>query len=304
MSNRPRGSYSTPRRVKAWRWWLGTLVILAFWFVGGTALSFVVLPWTGVDVEGFFVDGDLYGAFPSWGFLLFALVSFIPLLIGVLVSYRVILGVRLRRLFASGVPFRFWRVIWGAFAWVAVMGTPTLVAVAAAPEDFQGSFSWEAFLPYAIIGLMLLPVQTTAEEVFFRGWLIQWWGNRIRSIWLLSILSGIFFALPHLANPEAAGALIPAMFGYGIIGFALAWVTVRDRSLEIAIGAHAANNIFAGLVVGYEGGALPAEAPFIADAVDWSGENLFTVLLIPLFIILSRLGRTRTTPTRDELETA
>lgn len=282
---------------------MGTIVILAFWLVGGTLLSFVVLPWTGVDVEGFFFDNDVYGAFPSWGFMLFALVSFIPLLLGVLIAYRAILGVKLRNLFARKAPFRLWRVLWGAVAWIAVMGTPTIIAVLVAPEDFQGSFSWEAFLPYAVVGLLLLPVQTTAEEVFFRGWLIQWWSNRLKSIWLLSLLSGFFFALPHLANPEAAGALIPAMFGYGLIGFALAWVTVRDRTLEIAIGAHAANNIFAGLIIGYEGGALPAEAPFIAEAVDWGGENLFTILLVPLFIVLSRVGRVKPPrPSSAEIE--
>jgi hypothetical protein len=81
------------------------------------------------------------------------------------------------------------------------------------------------------------------------------------------------------------------MFGYGMVGFALAWVTIRDRSLEIAIGAHAANNLFAALVVGYEGGALPAEAPLVSSGdVDWSIDNLLSIVLIPLFIVISRLG--------------
>jgi len=289
--------FTTPSRRPRWRWWVGTLVILAFWFIGGTILSLVILPWTGVDLEGFFVEGDVFTSFPSWGFLLFALISFIPLLLGVLVAYRFILGVKLRRLFASGVRFKMWRVGWGALTWIVVMAGPAIVAVVLSPEQFQTSFDWQAFVPYAVIAVVLLPVQTTAEEVFFRGWLIQGLSQRYSSIWLLSLASGLLFALPHLANPEAAGALLPAMVGYGMVGFALAWVTVRDRSLEIAIGAHAANNLFAALVVGYEGGALPAEAPLVSSGeVDWAIDNLLSVVLIPLFIVLSRWGHTKRAP--------
>lgn len=288
--------FTTPTRRPRWRWWVGTLVILVFWLIGGTILSLVILPWTGVDLEAFFVEGDMFTSFPSWGFLLFALVSFIPLLLGVLVAYRFIVGVKIRRLFASGVPFKMWRVGWGALTWILIMAGPAIVAVILSPEQFQTSFDWQAFLPYALIAVLLLPVQTTAEEVFFRGWLIQGLSQRYSNIWLLSFASGFLFALPHLANPEAAGALLPAMVGYGMVGFALAWVTVRDRSLEIAIGAHAANNLFAALVVGYEGGALPAEAPLVSSGdVDWSVDNLFSVVLIPLFIVLSRLGYTKRT---------
>ncbi len=286
--------FTTPNRRPRWRWWVGTLVILAFWFIGGTILSLVILPWTGVDLEGFFVEGDMFTSFPSWGFLLFALVSFIPLLLGVLVAYRFIIGVKLRRLFASGVPFKMWRVGWGALVWIAIMAGPAIVAVIVSPEQFQTNFDWQSFLPYAVIAVLLLPIQTTAEEVFFRGWLIQGLSQRFSNIWLLSLASGLLFALPHLANPEAAGALLPAMVGYGMVGFALAWVTVRDRSLEIAIGAHAANNLFAALVVGYEGGALPAEAPLVSSGeMDWAFDNLLSIVLIPLFIVLSRWGYTK-----------
>lgn len=286
-----RERFTPPVRIARWRWFVGTVLILVMWLVGGSLLSLVILPWTGVDLENFFNSPDMFSAFPSWGFLLFALVSFIPLFIGVLIAYRWILGVKLTRLFAVGVPFRWWRVGWGALVWLLVMAGPALFAIAVSPEQFESSFNWATFVPYALIALTLLPIQTTAEELFFRGWLIQGLSQRYSNIWLLSIASGLIFALPHLANPEAAGAILPAMFGYATIGFALAWVSVRDRSLEIAIGAHAANNLFASLIVGYEGGALPAEAPFIATGdIDWGADNVVTLVLIPLFIFASRLG--------------
>ena len=66
---------------------------------------------------------------------------------------------------------------------------------------------------------------------------------------------------------------------------------MRDRSLEIAIGAHMSNNLFAGLVVGYEGGALPAEALFVTEPIEWGASNLVGALVIPLFLLLTRPGR-------------
>ncbi len=74
------------------------------------------------------------------------------------------------------------------------------------------------------------------------------------------------------------------------MGFALGWVTVRDRSLEIAIGAHLSNNLFAAVIVGYEGGALPAEAIYVTDAIEWGSSNLLSILVVPLFILLTRFG--------------
>ena len=286
--------FTTPSRKARWRWWVGTALILLLWLIGGSVVSLVVLPWTGVDLGTFMESPANFEAFPSWGFLLFALVSFIPLLIGVLVAYRLVLGVRVKHLFAARVPFRMWRVGWGAVAWIVTMAAPAIAAVILAPESFSGEFDWSAFAPFAVVAILLLPVQTTAEELFFRGWLIQGLSQRTSNIWILSFLSGLLFGLPHLANPEAIGATLPALVTYSMVGFALAWVTVRDRSLEIAIGAHAANNLFAAIVVGYEGGVLPAEAPFVSQgAPDWGVESLLGLGLIPLFIIVSRWGRRR-----------
>jgi len=94
-----------------------------------------------------------------------------------------------------------------------------------------------------------------------------------------------------MLNPEVAGDFLGAFFGYLTVGFALAWVTVRDRSLEVAIGAHMSNNLFAALIVGYEGGALPADALFVAGPIEWGTNNIVGLLVVPLFILLTRPGR-------------
>jgi membrane protease YdiL (CAAX protease family) len=284
-------AFSPPHPVKRWRWFVGTIVILVSWLVGGTLLGLVLLPYTGVDPAALVNGGDVLAAMPAWGYLFFALITFVPLFLGTLIAYRFVLGVKLRFLFSTFDNFRWWRVALGFWVWLLLVGGPVVVGILANPEAYRFEPRWETFLPFLIVGLVLLPMQTTAEELFFRGWIIQWAAGGWSNIWWLSTLSGVLFSLPHLLNPEATGDLLGAFVGYFTVGFALGWVTVRDRSLEIAIGAHMSNNLFAGLVVGYEGGALPAEALFVTEPIEWGASNLVGALVIPLFLLLTRPGR-------------
>jgi membrane protease YdiL (CAAX protease family) len=279
--------------VRGWRWILGTLFILASWLIGGTLLGLAFLPYTGVDPLDLFETEDILGAMPSWGYLFFALITFVPLFLGTLIAYRFILGVKLRYLFSTITPFRWWRVGLGFWVWVTLIGGPVLISIAAGSEAYAFSLDPVTFLPYLVVALLLLPIQTTSEELFFRGWIIQWAAKRSGNILWLSALSGALFAVPHLLNPEASGDIVGAFVGYFSVGFALGWVTVRDRSLEIAIGAHLSNNLFAALVVGYEGGALPAEAVYVTESLEWGASNLVGLLVVPLFILLTRPGRPR-----------
>ena len=273
---------------------MGTLVILFLWLVGGTVLGLVFLPYSGVRPEILLEGGDVLGAMPGWGFLFFALITFVPLFLGVLLAYRWILGVKLRYLFSTIQDFRWWRVGLGFWVWLILIGGPVVVSLMAAPDQYRFNFQPETFIPFALVGVLLLPIQTTAEELFFRGWILQWVGKRIGSIIVLSVISGAAFSLPHMLNPEVAGDFLGAFFGYFTVGFALAWATVRDRSLEIAIGAHMSNNLFAALIVGHEGGALPADALFVAGPIEWGTNNIVGLLVVPLFILLTRPGRPKT----------
>jgi len=272
---------------------VGTLVILLLWLVGGTILGLVFLPYTGVNPEILLEGGDVVGVMPGWGFLFFALITFVPLFLGVLLAYRWILGVKLRYLFSTIQDFRWWRMGLGFWVWLILIGGPVVVSLVVAPDQYSFNFQPETFIPFALVGVLLLPIQTTAEELFFRGWILQWAGKRIGNIIVLSVISGAAFSLPHMLNPEVAGDFLGAFFGYFTVGFALAWVTVRDRSLEVAIGAHMSNNFFAALILGYKGGALPADALFIAGPIEWGTNNIVGLLVVPLFILLTRLGRPR-----------
>ena len=283
---------SATTRPRLWRWIFGTLFIVTTWQVLGLALTFLFASYFDLDVELLFstADEDLAAirALPAWSSAATVLISFLPLLIATLLAYRIFLKKNIKSLFTSRDRYSYKRT-WIGFASLA------LISIAFGSIDlilnwdsYTFSFKASAFLPYLLIAFTLLPIQTTAEELFFRGWIQRWLDNGKKKQWSISILSGAIFSLPHLANPEVAGnELIFPIISYGATGFMLAWVTYRDKSLELAIGAHFANNLLAALLVSSQDSALPSVSLFSVPEVAWGPAALFSVIMVPIFIWLT-----------------
>ncbi|MFM7360129.1 MAG: lysostaphin resistance A-like protein, partial [Actinomycetota bacterium] len=183
-----------------------------------------------------------------------------------------------------------------------------LLLVVTGVPDFilnNSSYSWSfdvaRFIPYLLVALTLIPIQTTAEEVFYRGWIQQRLENGRRSIWVVSIIGGFLFALPHLGNPEVSGNLLLPVFGYGSTGFMFTWVTMRDQSMGLAVGAHATNNTLAGLLVSSADSALPAASLWVTPEIQWGPAAFFSILFIPLFIWLTGKWRGKQNPIVEAL---
>jgi len=216
--------------------------------------------------------------------ILFAfLISFVPFFFGNLFAYRYILKERVMRMFTLTGSFSIQRTFAGFAIWLAIGLGGILLLELANPGVVRWTFNPVGALPYIVVALLLLPIQTTAEELFFRGWLLQWSDNGRRRRWVLATLNGVLFALPHLANPEVAGEDLIRIIGYVAIGFGWAWVTLRDRTLELAIGAHAANNISAALLVGYVGSAIPSVSFWTMERIPVLQEVLLGVASILIF---------------------
>ena len=55
-----------------------------------------------------------------------------------------------------------------------------------------------------------------------------------------------------------------ALYHFGFGAF-FAWVSLRDGTLELAIGAHAANNLYGAIVLSFEGSALNTPSLIYTD---------------------------------------
>jgi membrane protease YdiL (CAAX protease family) len=159
------------------------------------------------------------------------------------------------------------------------------------PGRYALTLELPRFVPFALLALVLVPIQSSAEELLFRGYLLQGFGLRLRSIWVLSLLSGLIFGLPHLFNPEAGVHFWWMGLYYVSIGAALAFITLRDGRLELALGMHAANNLFTALFANYSGSVLPTPAVFTARSVDPPFAFLTLLAGLLLFVLVFFGGR-------------
>ncbi|MDP9409223.1 MAG: CPBP family intramembrane metalloprotease [Actinomycetota bacterium] len=230
------------------RWGAGLLLIAYSWFVLGGAIPPLVAAACGPGARFDAMSGRLVGVSALVNYAALAL-GFVPLLCGTLLAVRLIHGRRLRTLLASGGRPDARRVFHGFALYGALLGAAALGEVFLGPPRYELTWDPAAFLQFLPVALLLVPLQAGAEELLFRGYLLQGFGLFIRNPIGLASVSGLLFALSHVGNPELdAGFWLVGAYYFGF-GALLALVTLRTGGLDLAVGAHSANNLFALLLV-------------------------------------------------------
>lgn len=223
------------------------------------------------------------------------LLTFPAALVGLYLGWKIVHKLPLTALHTSFARFRWTRALQAFIIMWVVLGTYGFIMSRFSANPPEYVFDAARFLPYALLSLLLLPIQSATEEIVVRGYmnkgLIHWFGNK----WVAFVLtSGLFMAL-HLANPEAqagaeAGNLPIVMSGYFFFGFAACLMVLIDDGLESAIGVHAANNTFAAIFVNYENSVLPTPSIWQVKA-EPTGDSISTIILLSVVLILLYLTR-------------
>jgi membrane protease YdiL (CAAX protease family) len=143
-----------------------------------------------------------------------------------------------------------WKRFWFAFLfWGIISSGLVLVDHYTSPENYVFNFELVPFLILAAIAIVLVPLQTSFEEYLFRGYLMQGIGVLCKNRWLPLIITSVAFGLLHIANPEIEKLGYILLVHYIGTGFFLGIITLMDEGLELALGFHAANNLFTALLV-------------------------------------------------------
>jgi membrane protease YdiL (CAAX protease family) len=290
-----------------WRYVAGTFSILFIWLIiGGVATAFVLIGlglFQGVpllDLAELVLDPSLLGYIP---YFLVLNLGFIFFLFGIWMSARLIHGRSVRSLVTWRHSINWRRVGTGFLFWALLLGIGTLVEYLLSPETFSVTFDARIFFPFALLAVLITPLQTTAEELFFRGYLVQA-GSLISRNWIfLSIWSGLLFALPHFTNPEVAENTFVVLLTFFVLGAFLTWISLKDGTIELAIGVHAANNLMAGLLVTFPESVLPTPAILTTTHFDPFFSLIGTVVFCALFYLLVFVRRGKSKPT-VEVETS
>ena len=149
------------------------------------------------------------------------------------------------------------------------------------PENYEWNFELVPFLTLVAIAVVLVPIQTSFEEYFFRGYLMQGLGIVFKKKWIPLFLTSTLFGLLHMGNPEVAKLGNLSMIYYIGTGFFLGILTLMDEGLELALGFHAANNLITALLVTADWTAFQTHSVF----KDVSDPVLGVDVLIPVFVI-------------------
>lgn len=197
-----------------------------------------------------------------------------------------------RRRFFSLIEPRTWSFDWKRFflsagLWLVISAAGDAVLSLVQPGNYVFHFDPLQLLPYLVAALILIPIQSSAEEMLFRGYLTQALGLA-GGFWVALLAPAVLFGLLHGANPEVgAFGMLWTLPVYISLGLLLGWVTLRSESLEMALGLHITNNLYSSLLVTYPSSAIKSPAliaiqnynPPLSMAVGLVGMLLYLLLL-------------------------
>ena len=182
------------------------------------------------------------------------------------------------------------RFFYSAAVWTIISGLMLFADYYMNSSNYELNLNWSLFLPLIVISLLIIPFQTSFEEIIFRGYLAQGVARWTRNRWLVVLLPAILFGLMHIMNPEVKEyGFLFTMPQYIIFGIVFGLMAVLDDGIETSMGAHAANNIFIAIFVTAKASALQTPALFVNNHIDPVKELI--VLLLSTVIIILILAR-------------
>ncbi len=270
---------------EGWRYLIGAIIIFVTWqVVGALPLGLTILVKALKTGESYTTIAQMSEALGSNLFLFLMLLSFVFGLLGVFFSSRLMHKQPLLELTTARKKIdwkRFWFIfiLWGVIS----VGMVLLDYFFFAPEDYMLNFKLKPFIILCIIAIIFIPLQTSFEEYLFRGYLMQGLGVMAKNKWVPLLITSVGFGLLHIANPEVDKLGYVIMIYYIGTGLFLGIITLMDEGLELALGFHAANNLFTALLVTADWTAFQTHS-VLKDISDPS-EMVLVEILIPVFVV-------------------
>jgi len=275
-------SYSFPElsylgRNDWWRYVVSFALLTAGWVVLQT-LAQLVLALAGKDdvVIAILQAPSTYMSYPladgllAFAFLLWSIVSaLIPFILFVPLLHQ-----RPISTFIFNGRFN-WRGFLRSFeAALIVPGTFLIFVTVFEPGNVTFQFQPGPWVAFALVALALIPLQIFAEEIVFRGYLLQMIGRSTQLYLVRLVVPALVFAVVHAANPEVTGGGPWALAGYLMASLYLGFLVLWGDGLEFALGLHLANNLFAALIVSSSDSAFGTPTLFVTPPPDWTLSTL------------------------------
>lgn len=272
-----------------WLYVAGLVLVLAGNFLGSIPFSIIALAAArrgdvnAQDLASGKIDFEGMGLHPAVGLILI-IIPFITWLAALWVVVRFIH----RRPFLTLVNI--WqridwrRVGFAALIWLALTLGMEALFYLVEPENYTFQFDAGQFVPVFFVAIFLLPLQTSAEEWMFRGYLLQGIGLGTGRAWAGILITGLIFGGMHAFNPEISEFGPVFLLSYVGVGILLGITTVMDEGTEIALGLHAINNIYGTVMVTFSSSVLQTPALFSIQEYKVNAYSLAWLVAASLYV--------------------
>jgi len=269
------------------RYVIGSLIIVFAFFVAQLPHTFAVINAVGLDQLATLDVAGMLQALPSNTTLVLMLLPFVFVAALVLILIRYMHNISIRVFITSRAKID-WKRIGFSFVGIVLLNFLFFVfSYYSNPSHFQWNFDPQAFAILFLVAIVLVPLQTSAEELFFRGYLMQGLGQVFKHRIFPLLITSLLFGFMHFGNPEIdkLGPLL--MVSYVSMGFFFGIITLMDEGLELALGYHAGNNLLISLLVTSDWTAFQTNSLFLD--VSTPDVYMLAFMQLPMLLILLAL---------------
>lgn len=274
-------------RNEGWRYLLGIFCSLILGQIIGT-IPYLIL--SAGDFEAI-SEGSIpaNGLSRNWNFLLMML----PFVCSFYILYSYVRRVHKRPFLTIITPFKkinYEKFLYAFGVWCLILVVWEISFYAGNPGNYILQFNFPKFAFLCLLSIPILLIQTSCEELIFRGYGMQWLGRYMSYRIFPLLITSLSFGLMHIANPEAGALGYWVLIDYVVIGLALGLVSLLSDSLEFAMGMHFANNLFAALFISYDSSVFQTDAVFRLKEINFSpATQVMGILGAIIFILLIHL---------------
>jgi membrane protease YdiL (CAAX protease family) len=275
----------------------GILLIFILYFLGSLGILVDIhYNFPALSIES--MDAEFYQTMGHTRFLFWVLFPYLLVFIGVLIHHRWMHQRPILQAFTAMERFRWKRLFFAFFLILFLMLGLMSIQIYADSfnhgQAFTFQFNPSKFFPLLLVSLVMLPIQTTCEELLFRSYLLKGLKLRIKRTGTSILLSALMFGMMHIGNPEIQELGYHMLIYYILSGLFLALITTVDDGLELAIGYHTANNLIAAIFVTTDWQVFRTDALFLnheEPGDGWSSLIFLLILLPSLFLLFKRMYR-------------
>lgn len=271
---------------KFWKYLLGSLIIILAALLGNIPLGIAVAVKSFISGESYpMTDAELMHYLSPNLTLFLLLLSFVFGFVAVILVVKYFHKQTFLSVTTSRAKIDWSRIMFSFTVWTVFTLGSSVAMYYASPENYVWNFKLIPFLILAIIGVLLIPIQTSCEEYVFRGYLMQGFALLAKNRWFPLLMTSLIFGGMHFANPEVDKMGYIVMIYYIGTGLFLGIITLMDDGMELALGFHAANNLVTALLVTSDWSAFQTHSVL----KDVSTPTVGFEILTPIFIIFPLL---------------